>query len=727
MERQIKNNRVVVFGAGQAGIHAIASLESTTIIVLAVSDNDTNKHGQYLAGHEIIAPSKIFALKPDQVLIASMYWKEIVVQLETLGISPEHIKVHPASENSFSAYNATKPTTSISIPSWMSPDLRHEAPTKTPLVSIILPTKDRASVLPRAIDSVLAQDYPNYELLVIDDGSKDTTQQLLASYLKKDDRIRILTQPPTGVSAARNLGLAQAQGDLIAYIDSDNRWHPQYLTLMTNGFHSTSRNTGYAGINVYDYQEGHFHTIVSRFDYEQLFRSSSIDLNTFMHRRELVDYHGVFDCNMTRLVDWDIILRFTRTNPPFVIGCALADYFREAATSRITDTQPFLENRKTMVSKLAEPPKLMKRKPGPLRLAIIQHEFPALSQTFVQNEIARFIERGIHVSIFHVNESIPKAAVPEAWDTSQFETREELASLIYSRQIDLVHTHFAIPHPADFIIPLCDRFQIPFTLKPHAFDIFRKNIAPRHHIAKTASHPLCRRVFCEGSFHKDFLAMQGVPSEKLEIVRNVFDASYFLAIRNRTSETVKRIVSISRFVEKKGYHLLIPAFRELPSPHLRLELHGYGEELDSLKKLASGDSRISIVPGPKHPAQTAQILAGADLFVLPCVRDRLGDTDGLPTVLMEAIAAGVPTLTTPVASTSDLVIHEKTGLLAETGSQESLLETLQKAIELSAEERQRLAANAKDHLLNEFAPELNISRLIENWRRIVPDASFEFE
>ena len=83
-----------------------------------------------------------------------------------------------------------------------------------PLVSVILPTYNRAEYLPRAIDSVLSQDYRELELIVVDDGSTDHTRQVVESY--KDSRIRYMRTPVNkGVAAARNAGIRRAKGELI--------------------------------------------------------------------------------------------------------------------------------------------------------------------------------------------------------------------------------------------------------------------------------------------------------------------------------------------------------------------------------------------------------------------------------------------------------------------------------------------------------------------------------
>lgn len=94
------------------------------------------------------------------------------------------------------------------------------------LVSVIVPTFNRAALCKRAVESVLAQTYRNLEVIVVDDGSVDDTREMLAGF---DERVRYLWQQNAGVSAARNLGIESAQGEFLAFLDSDDSWLPWKL------------------------------------------------------------------------------------------------------------------------------------------------------------------------------------------------------------------------------------------------------------------------------------------------------------------------------------------------------------------------------------------------------------------------------------------------------------------------------------------------------------------
>jgi hypothetical protein len=99
-----------------------------------------------------------------------------------------------------------------------------------PEVSVILPTYQRRELVKRAVASVLAQTYRDFELIVVDDGSTDGTREALDGI---DQRLRYEWQPNRGVSAARNVGIGLARGSIVAFLDSDNRWLPDHLAALT--------------------------------------------------------------------------------------------------------------------------------------------------------------------------------------------------------------------------------------------------------------------------------------------------------------------------------------------------------------------------------------------------------------------------------------------------------------------------------------------------------------
>lgn len=113
----------------------------------------------------------------------------------------------------------------------MSERRASDHPSLPPLVSVVMPAYNQGRWIGEAIDSVLAQTYPNLELVIVDDGSTDETAEVLRGYAPRDSRITGVRTENRGASAARNLGAARARGDLIAFCDSDDVQRPGRLAV----------------------------------------------------------------------------------------------------------------------------------------------------------------------------------------------------------------------------------------------------------------------------------------------------------------------------------------------------------------------------------------------------------------------------------------------------------------------------------------------------------------
>ncbi len=207
-----------------------------------------------------------------------------------------------------------------------------------PLVSVIMPSRNRAFIIGDAIASVLEQSYANWELLVCDDGSSDATRDLVVG---RDARIRYLPLEQRGAAAARNAGLAAAGGEIIAYLDTDNLWHPEYLTRMVAAL---AANPGHSAAYC-SYVDFHIdrdrRITVQAFErpafvHERLIERNFLDLNCFMHRRELPDVLGGFNEALTRRQDYDLILKYTWLRDPLFVPEVLALYHRNDGFPQIT-------------------------------------------------------------------------------------------------------------------------------------------------------------------------------------------------------------------------------------------------------------------------------------------------------------------------------------------------------------------------------------------------------
>jgi teichuronic acid biosynthesis glycosyltransferase TuaG len=159
-------------------------------------------------------------------------------------------------------------------------------------VSIIMPAYNAAATIAGSIESVLAQTHPRLELLVVDDGSTDGTQTLVERYVQGDARVRMLRQPSNaGVAAARNAGIGAAVGDCIAFLDSDDRWHPRKLELQLAQMRRAGARISYSAYQRVD-EDGRILSLVSppaSLTHADMLCSNFIGNLTGMYERSLGD------------------------------------------------------------------------------------------------------------------------------------------------------------------------------------------------------------------------------------------------------------------------------------------------------------------------------------------------------------------------------------------------------------------------------------------------------
>ncbi|MAT39072.1 MAG: glycosyl transferase [Ectothiorhodospiraceae bacterium] len=126
-------------------------------------------------------------------------------------------------------------------------------------VSIILPTYNRAELVGRAIQSVLDQTYPHFELIVVDDGSTDSTPQIVRTISNQEARVKYFEREHAGQSAARNFGMEQATGDFITFIDSDDEYMSSHVKYRVKVLQSKPEiDFLYGGITVIGSPDQHF-------------------------------------------------------------------------------------------------------------------------------------------------------------------------------------------------------------------------------------------------------------------------------------------------------------------------------------------------------------------------------------------------------------------------------------------------------------------------------------
>jgi len=189
--------------------------------------------------------------------------------------------------------------------------------TQSPRVSVIIPVFNSAAFVAEAIESVFAQTYHDYEIIVADDGSSDNSLDVLKQF---EDRVTILPLPHRGVCATRNEAVRHSHGEFIALLDADDIWEPRKLELQVAYLDQHPEyalvyaySTNFTGSN-----EGNV-ALVKKLDFEgdifkDIFLKNSFANSTIVMRRSVFDEMGGYDESLTAMEDYELNLRIARTH-----------------------------------------------------------------------------------------------------------------------------------------------------------------------------------------------------------------------------------------------------------------------------------------------------------------------------------------------------------------------------------------------------------------------------
>ncbi|MDP2924600.1 MAG: glycosyltransferase [Candidatus Omnitrophota bacterium] len=191
-----------------------------------------------------------------------------------------------------------------------------------PFFSIIIPTYNREKFLKIAIRSVLEQSSDDYELIVVDDGSKDNTKKLFDDL--GDKKAKYLYQRHQGVSSARNKGIAKAKGEFICFLDSDDRFRHNKLEITYQYIKKYPEYKIFHTEEIW-YRRGQllpqkiYHKKPTGFVFESAAKLCSISISTAAIKRDIFNEIGLFDETMPACEDYDFWLRLTHRQPVFLI------------------------------------------------------------------------------------------------------------------------------------------------------------------------------------------------------------------------------------------------------------------------------------------------------------------------------------------------------------------------------------------------------------------------
>jgi glycosyltransferase involved in cell wall biosynthesis len=204
------------------------------------------------------------------------------------------------------------------------------------LFSIIMPTYNRVHYIADAIQSVLVQSYKNWELIVVDDASTDNTKEIINEFLHKSQQIHYIKQDKNrGPSAARNVGISKARGEYIAFLDSDDIWHPEKLSQFMKLILKYPRGKlFYSDLRIFEGDEIMPKTYFQQQEIPPMQGHISIHLIPFVPvlpsavviKKEVFHRIGLFDEDVFVAEDIDIVSRIIKKYPIYFVGMPLTYY-----------------------------------------------------------------------------------------------------------------------------------------------------------------------------------------------------------------------------------------------------------------------------------------------------------------------------------------------------------------------------------------------------------------
>jgi len=405
-----------------------------------------------------------------------------------------------------------------------------------------------------------------------------------------------------------------------------------------------------------------------------------------------------------------------------------------------------------------------------LKIAYILFRFPTLTETFIAEEIQKIQTLGVNVQVYsllpskeNLVHSVSKSILPQTlnvpgifnpvvwiaqvyylWRNPRMYFRllwkllkqpakhvttylqrltiffksMWVAKELQSHQIHLVHTHFAwLSAAASWVVS--QLLDVPFTVTTHAFDIYSE----RNDLLKLITNQAAKVVTISEHNKNEILRMNpNLIDDNVQVIRCGIDLSFFSKLI-RSQKTINfpiQITSVGSLIEKKGHEFLIQACANLKKQDIPFQcvVIGSGLQHAFLQNLIQENKLTNdvVLAGKKSQEWVRDRLSQSHLFVLACVRTGDNDQDGIPVAMMEAMAMGLPVISTAVSGIPELIKHGKTGLIVEERDPESLSKEI---IRLCDDPELRRTLSRNGHTLVE--QEYNINENVKKLKNVISE------
>lgn len=310
------------------------------------------------------------------------------------------------------------------------------------------------------------------------------------------------------------------------------------------------------------------------------------------------------------------------------------------------------------------------------KVAVIRNWYLPISETFIYSEL-------VNLSTFSPIVCCKKIMNPEQFPFGpiyQFKNEDELTNILREQKVDLIHARFGVTGAE--ILNIRQRLGIPMLTSFHGFDL------PTNVRTKDKYKGRLERLYREGNAFtatsnnmKKTLVESGCPKQKIYVHHSGIDINKF-SFRNREfpADGVITLLSVGRLVEKKGMKYLIDAYRKVYEiyPKIRLRIAGDGDlrqELTEQVKQLKLEKTVTLLGAVSHD-EIIREMQRAHIFALASTTTHEGNQEGIPNVLKEAMASGLPVISTRHAGIPELVRTGKSGILVQERDTEEMAQAL---------------------------------------------------
>ncbi len=226
-----------------------------------------------------------------------------------------------------------------------------------PLISIVCPLYNAERFITLSLQSALNQSFQDFEIIVVDDGSSDRSSELVNKLISKDSRITLLQEIHHGIATTRNIGIKRSHGELIAFLDADDLWHPDKLSQQLSSLRQHPEAGIISCLSVLIDEENKILGWIGGVNLNGMVYKHTLERNGIscgsipLIKKECLYEVGLFDPKLTAASDWDCWIKITKHYPLFTIPKPLVGY-RRSAISTTKNYDQIMEDSKNVLKKI---------------------------------------------------------------------------------------------------------------------------------------------------------------------------------------------------------------------------------------------------------------------------------------------------------------------------------------------------------------------------------------